>query len=99
MSGPVTATPASRASRPGRLHLPLIQDPVYGYQSVNVEAQTENPSSLLHWTGRMIHIRKGHPAFGLGSSIDLGGSNPSILSYVREHVTDPKTTAGRGPTT
>ena len=70
---------------PGRLHLPVIQDPVYGYQSVNVEAQTENPSSLLHWTRRMIHIRKRHPAFGLGTFTDLGGSNPSILSYVREH--------------
>ncbi|WP_420111830.1 maltose alpha-D-glucosyltransferase [Pseudactinotalea sp.] len=73
---------------PGKLHLPVIQDPVYGYQSVNVEAQTENPSSLLHWTRRMIHIRKQHRAFGLGSFTDLGGSNPSILSYVREHEDD-----------
>jgi maltose alpha-D-glucosyltransferase/alpha-amylase len=53
---------------------------------VNVEAQLENSSSLLHWTRRMIHARKGHPAFGLGSFADLGGSNPSILSYAREHV-------------
>jgi maltose alpha-D-glucosyltransferase/alpha-amylase len=34
----------------------------------------------------MITVRKKHPAFGLGSFADLGGSNPSVLSYVREHV-------------
>ncbi len=45
---------------PGRLHLPVIQDPVFGYQAVNVEAELENASSLLHWTRRMIHARKKH---------------------------------------
>jgi maltose alpha-D-glucosyltransferase/alpha-amylase len=73
---------------PGKLHLPAIQDPVYGYQSVNVEAQLEDSSSLLHWTRRMIHARRGHPAFGLGSFLDLGGTNPSVLSYAREHGLD-----------
>jgi maltose alpha-D-glucosyltransferase/alpha-amylase len=62
---------------------------VYGYQSVNVEAQLEDSSSLLHWTRRMIHARRGHPAFGLGSFLDLGGTNPSVLSYAREHVAGP----------
>ena len=71
---------------PGKLDLPLIQDPVFGYQSVNVEAQLENSSSLLHWMRRMIHARRNHPAFGLGTFHDLGGSNPSVLSYVREHT-------------
>jgi maltose alpha-D-glucosyltransferase/alpha-amylase len=70
---------------PGKLHLPAIQDPVFGYQSVNVEAQLENSSSLLHWTRRMIHARRGHAAFGLGTFVDLGGSNPTVLSYAREH--------------
>ena len=73
------------AATPGKLHLPAIQDPVYGYQSVNVEAQLENASSLLHWTRRMIHARRGHPAFGLGTFTDLGGTNPTVLSYAREH--------------
>ena len=73
------------AATPGKLHLPAIQDPVYGYQSVNVEAQLENPSSLLHWTRRMIWARRRHDAFGLGSFSDLGGSNPTVLSYAREH--------------
>ncbi|HSJ20759.1 MAG TPA: alpha-amylase family glycosyl hydrolase, partial [Nocardioidaceae bacterium] len=71
---------------PGKLHLPVIQDPVFGYQRVNVETELENASSLLHWTRRMIHARKKHEAFGLGDFTDLGGSNPSVLSYVREYV-------------
>jgi maltose alpha-D-glucosyltransferase/alpha-amylase len=79
-------------ANPGRLHLPPIQDPVFGYQRVNVETELENASSLLHWTRRMIHTRKKHKAFGLGDFSDLGGSNPSVLSYVREHVAeDPET--------
>jgi maltose alpha-D-glucosyltransferase / alpha-amylase len=80
------------ASNPGRLALPPIQDPVYGYQAVNVEAELENASSLLHWTRRMIHTRKKHAAFGLGTFSDLGGSNPSVLSYVREYVGEDPTT-------
>ncbi len=76
------------SATPGKLHLPAIQDPVYGYQSVNVEAQLENSSSLLHWTRRMIQARRRHQAFGLGSFVDLGGSNPTVLSYAREHEGD-----------
>ncbi|MGN0101280.1 maltose alpha-D-glucosyltransferase [Dietzia sp. CH92] len=68
---------------PGRLYLPVIMDPQYGYQGVNVEAQMNSTASLLHWTRRMIHVRKSHRAFGLGEFTDLGGSNPSILSYLR----------------
>ncbi len=75
-------------ANPGKLHLPLVQDPVFGYQRVNVEAEIENASSLLHWTRKMILARKNHPAFGLGTFRDLGGSNPSVLSYVREHGED-----------
>jgi maltose alpha-D-glucosyltransferase/alpha-amylase len=75
-------------SNPGRLSLPLVMDPVFGYQAVNVEAELENSSSLLHWTRRMIHIRRQHAAFGLGSFTDLGGSNPAVLAYLREHGDD-----------
>ena len=75
-------------ANPGRLHLPLVMDHLYGYQAVNVEVELENGSSLLHWTRRMIHIRKEHPTFGLGSFTDLGGSNPSVLSYLREFGDD-----------
>jgi len=70
---------------PGRLNLPVIMDPVYGYQVTNVEAQMAAPSSLLHWTRRMIEVRKANSAFGLGTFTDLGGSNPSVLSFIRDH--------------
>jgi maltose alpha-D-glucosyltransferase/alpha-amylase len=73
---------------PGRLYLPVNSDSVYGYQVTNVEAQTRNTSSLLHWTRRMIGLRKANPAFGLGTFTDLGGSNPSVLSFVREFGDD-----------
>ncbi|MBO0828755.1 MAG: maltose alpha-D-glucosyltransferase [Streptosporangiales bacterium] len=69
---------------PQQLYLPVIMDPVYGYQSLNVESQTRNTGSLLHWTRRMVEIRKRHPAFGMGSFEEFGGSNPSVFGFVRE---------------
>ncbi|GAA1659134.1 maltose alpha-D-glucosyltransferase [Fodinicola feengrottensis] len=69
---------------PGRLYLPPLMDTLYGYQSINVESQSNDTSSLLHWTRRMIEVRKQHPAFGLGTFADLGSSNPAVLAYVRE---------------
>ncbi|MFI0419451.1 maltose alpha-D-glucosyltransferase [Spongiactinospora sp. 9N601] len=69
---------------PGRLYLPVIMDPIYGFQAINVEAQQKNPGSLLHWTKRMIEIRKRHPVFGLGAFTELNSSNPSVLAFVRE---------------
>ncbi|MFR9800753.1 maltose alpha-D-glucosyltransferase [Pseudonocardia sp. RS010] len=73
---------------PGRLYLPVIMDPVYGYQAVNVEAQSNSSTSLLHWTRHMIEVRKRHHAFGLGDFHELGGSNPSVLAYTRTHGED-----------
>jgi maltose alpha-D-glucosyltransferase / alpha-amylase len=75
-------------SDPGRLTLPVVMDAVYGYQVTNVESQLSSMSSLLHWTRRMIRVRKENPAFGLGGFIDVGGSNPSVLSYIREYGDD-----------
>ncbi|GAA3988412.1 maltose alpha-D-glucosyltransferase [Thermobifida alba] len=73
---------------PGRLYLPLIMDPIYGYQAINVEAQLDNPSSLLNWTRKMIQIRKRHPVFGTGQFTELHASNPSVLAFVREYGND-----------
>jgi maltose alpha-D-glucosyltransferase/alpha-amylase len=73
---------------PERLYLPVVADPVYGFQVTNVEAQSRHTSSLLHWTRHLIHARRDHTAFGLGSFIDMGGSNPSVLTYIREYGTD-----------
>jgi maltose alpha-D-glucosyltransferase/alpha-amylase len=69
---------------PGRMVLPLNQDPIYGYQVSNVEAQIAAPSSLLHFIKRMIEVRKTTPAFGSGTFADLGGANPSVFSFLRE---------------
>ncbi|MBP2436486.1 maltose alpha-D-glucosyltransferase [Microbacterium amylolyticum] len=74
------------SANPGKLALPVVQDAIYGYPSVNVEAQQEDRSSLLHWTRQMIAARRRHTAFGLGGFSDLGGSNPSVFSFSREHA-------------
>jgi maltose alpha-D-glucosyltransferase / alpha-amylase len=79
---------------PQRLYLPLNMDPIYGYQALNVEAQQRNPGSLLHWTKRMIEIRKRHPVFGQGAYEELTSSNPSVLAFVREYD-HPEGTEGR----
>ena len=71
---------------PGRLYLPMLMDPIYGYQALNVEAQQKSSGSFLHWTKRMIEIRKRHPVFGLGGYEELSSSNPSVLAFVREHT-------------
>ncbi|HEX9834078.1 MAG TPA: maltose alpha-D-glucosyltransferase, partial [Mycobacterium sp.] len=71
-------------ANPGRLYLPPNQDPIYGYQSVNVEAQRDSNTSLLNWTRTMLAVRGRHDAFAIGSFRELGGSNPSVLACVRE---------------
>ena len=75
-------------SDPARLYLPLIMDPVYGYQALNVESQRANPGSLLNWTRRMIQIRKRHPVFGTGEFTELNATNPSVLAFLREYGDD-----------
>ena len=68
---------------PSKLYAPVIADPVYGYQAVNVEAQAQTQSSFLNWTKRMIKVRKGLHAFGRGSLEFLEHRNPKILAYMR----------------
>jgi maltose alpha-D-glucosyltransferase/alpha-amylase len=68
-----------------RLYNPVIQDPPYSYQGVNVDAQLRTPTSLLHWLRRLIAVRKRYSAFGRGSLEFLDSSNERVLCYVREH--------------
>src|SRR4029453_17255272 len=68
-----------------RLYLPMIVDPVYGYQSINVEAQLRTPSSMLNWMKRLIAARKKTRVFGRGTLRFLRPANESILAHVREH--------------
>ncbi|WP_425553840.1 maltose alpha-D-glucosyltransferase [Dactylosporangium salmoneum] len=70
---------------PSQLYLPMNSGWVYGYQSVNVERQLEESASLLHWTRKMLAIRKRHVAFALGDLTDLGGSNGAVLAFLREY--------------
>ena len=68
-----------------RLYLPPIMDPVYGYESVNVEAQSRSPGSLLNWMKRIISVRRAHKAFGRGSLEFLHPGNRKVLAYLREY--------------
>ncbi|WP_062015589.1 maltose alpha-D-glucosyltransferase [Aureimonas sp. AU4] len=77
----------SRAD-PQRLYLPPIQDPVYGFQAVNVEAQSANPASQLAWMRRLVQVRGTRQAFGRGTISFLYPSNRKILAYIREHEGD-----------
>jgi maltose alpha-D-glucosyltransferase/alpha-amylase len=72
----------SRAN-PQRLYLPVIVDPEYHYEAVNVEAQQGNPSSLLWWTRRVIALRKLHPAFSRGTIEFLQPDNHRVLAFLR----------------
>ncbi len=74
----------SRAD-PSRLTLPPIMDPLYGYEAVNVEAQSADPHSLLMWMRRNIAVRRQYQAFGRGTFRLLYPKNRKILAYLREH--------------
>jgi maltose alpha-D-glucosyltransferase/alpha-amylase len=69
---------------PERLYSPLISNPVYGYQAINVEAQKRVPHSLLSWMKRLIEVRKSSRIFGRGSIEFLRPSNHRVLAYVRQ---------------
>jgi maltose alpha-D-glucosyltransferase/alpha-amylase len=70
-----------------QLYLPPLMDSVYGFQAVNVEGETRNPSSFLHWLQRMLAVRRQHPVFGRGTFEPLHAENPSVLAYLR-HLDD-----------
>ncbi|GAB6053673.1 maltose alpha-D-glucosyltransferase [Magnetospira thiophila] len=69
---------------PQSLFLPPIMDAVYGYEGVNVEAQSRSASSLLNWMKRLIGIRKNHLAFGRGQLNFLYPGNRKVLAYLRD---------------
>ena len=77
----------SRAD-PARLYSPIIMDPVYGYQAVNVEAQERETSSLLHWMKNLIHLRRLFKAFSRGTLEFLDPVNRKVLAYIRRYEKD-----------
>ncbi len=72
------------AADPERLYSPLISNPVYGYQAINVESQRRSQHSLLSWMNRIIHVRKASRVLSRGSIEFLRPSNHRVLAYVRQ---------------
>jgi maltose alpha-D-glucosyltransferase/alpha-amylase len=72
------------AADPERLYSPVISNPVYGYQAINVESQRRSQHSLLAWMTRMIHVRKSSRVLSRGSIEFLKPSNHRVLAYVRQ---------------
>ena len=70
---------------PAQLYFPVIMDPIWGYQSINVEAQLSDQSSLLHWNRNMIALRKLFHVFGRGTQEFLNPENRKILAYIRQY--------------
>jgi maltose alpha-D-glucosyltransferase/alpha-amylase len=77
----------SRAN-PAQLYSPVIMDPIYGYEAINVEAQQSDSSSLLHWMRNMIALRKLFQLFGRGTLEFLHPSNRKVLAYLRRYRDD-----------
>ncbi|HYC86198.1 MAG TPA: maltose alpha-D-glucosyltransferase, partial [Chryseosolibacter sp.] len=71
------------SANPQRLYLPVITDPVYRYESVNVATQEENPSSLLWWLKHVISMRKRLNIFGQGGIHFIETSNAKVLAFMR----------------
>ncbi|MBI2304763.1 MAG: maltose alpha-D-glucosyltransferase [Chloroflexi bacterium] len=72
-------------ANPQRLYLPVIIDPEYHYEALNVEIQQNNPHSLLWWVKRLIFLRKRFKAFGRGTLEFLHPSNRRVLAFLRKY--------------
>ncbi len=72
-------------TNPQKLYLPIIMDPEYHYEAVNVENQERNQASLLWWMKRVITMRKRFKAFGRGSIEFLYPDNPKVFAFIRRY--------------
>jgi maltose alpha-D-glucosyltransferase/alpha-amylase len=71
-----------------QLYLPVLMDPVYGYQAVNVEAEMRDQHSFLQWFRGILSVRKQHPVFGLGDFEALNPDNPAVFAFTRRYGDD-----------
>jgi maltose alpha-D-glucosyltransferase/alpha-amylase len=71
------------SANPQRLYLPIILDPEYHYEAVNVDTQQANPSSLLWWTKRLIALRKRYRSLARGTIEFLQPENRKVLAFAR----------------
>jgi maltose alpha-D-glucosyltransferase / alpha-amylase len=69
---------------PEMVYSPLMLNPVYGFQALNVQSQKRFDHSLLSWMKRLIRVRKSTPVFGRGSIEFLYPANHRVLAYVRQ---------------
>jgi maltose alpha-D-glucosyltransferase / alpha-amylase len=69
-----------------RLYFPINMDPVYGFQSVNVEAQQRYSTSLLNWVHHVIHLRKRYAVFGRGTIEFIKPENRKIFAFTRSYA-------------
>ncbi|MFC0082756.1 maltose alpha-D-glucosyltransferase [Aciditerrimonas ferrireducens] len=72
-------------ANPQQLYLPVVMDPEYQPQAVNVEAQRANPASLWWWMKRLLAVRNRHRAFARGSFVNLRPENRKVLAFLRIH--------------
>ena len=69
---------------PAKLYSPVVMDPIWGYEAINVEAQQGDSSSLLNWMRNLIALRKLFRVFGRGALKFLNPENRKVIAYVRE---------------
>ncbi|MFC2149202.1 maltose alpha-D-glucosyltransferase [Candidatus Auribacterota bacterium] len=72
------------SANPQQLYMPVIIDPSYHYEAVNVENQSGNLSSLLWWMKRVIAMRKQIKAFGRGDLKIISSDNNRVLTFARQ---------------
>jgi maltose alpha-D-glucosyltransferase/alpha-amylase len=70
-------------ANPQRLYFPVITDPEYHYETVNVEVQRDNPNSLWWWVKRALTLRKAMPELSRGSLEFVSNENPKVLAFLR----------------
>ena len=84
-NGRLIEMPVFLHANPQKLYLPVILDPEYNYESVNVEMQRANTSSLFWFMKRMINMRKNFKAFGRGDMKFINVANPKVLAFTRTY--------------
>jgi maltose alpha-D-glucosyltransferase/alpha-amylase len=72
-------------ANPQKLYLPIITDPVYRYESVNVATHEENPSSLVWWIKNVLAMRSRLNVFGRGEMKFIDSANAKVLCFVRSY--------------
>ncbi len=72
-------------SNPQQLLLPVIIDPEYHYEAVNVEVQEGNTNSLLWWMRHVLLTARRYKAFSRGDVSFLQTENPQALIYSRRY--------------